>query len=258
MKDLRCRADLLDVTGDDDAFARLDPADPLTGWTEGRTVAVLRRSGMRPPNVFVWGRDVGGLLDALLAGGVFTSADIAGVSVPFDQRDEIHRRFTVDGGGDWEWFWTKRRTGPHRHTGRLVELDDQADAAEIAALGQENPRFDGWPGSGANELWLGIRDEKGDLVACGAVQRLPSGAAHLGGILVARRVRRQGYGTAVSAALTDRIVEAEGVCTLSMYADNDGARALYTSLGYVVDKAWSSRRIVMPDASLSRQDEPTH
>lgn len=245
LSDLHSRTDLMAVTGPDDAFARLDPAAEATGWAYGQAVSFLRTSAARPPSLFSWGPDVGALLDALVGSGIMASFGVAGVSVPWPDRAEIDARFTVTGGGDWDWMWTTRHSGPnHRlQSGRLVELDDTRDAAEITELAAENPRFEGFPGTGHNELWLGARDDDGTLIACGAVQRLPAGTAHLGGILVASRHRRRGLGTTISAALTDRMVEAEGVCTLGMYSDNDAARSVYHRLGYVTDKAWASRSI---------------
>ncbi|MDO5629902.1 MAG: GNAT family N-acetyltransferase [Mobilicoccus sp.] len=242
LEDLLSRDDLLAVVGDD-AFARWDPEHDLRGWTMNGAVAVMRASAARPPSLFAWGEQVGGLLDALLTTRVIAEVGTTGVSVPWPQRVEVESRFTVTGGGDWDWMWTTD-AGWTPDDVDLVTLDDKDDAEEIAALAAvENPRFEGFPGTGHSEQWLGARDERGALIACGAVQRLPAGTAHLGGILVATSHRRRGLGRAISAALTHRIVRGEGVCTLGMYADNDAARALYESLGYVVDKSWASRRI---------------
>lgn len=234
------RAELLAATGADDAFARLDPPADLVGWVAPGAVGVLRRSGLRPTSLFVWGEHVGTLLDALAPH--LPALDVTGVSVPRAQEHEITDRFTVLGGGDWDWMWTDQHPTPAAEAA-LVDLDDTRDAEEITALAAENPRFEGFPGTGASEQWVGARDAEGRLVACGAIQRLPSGVAHLGGILVTSRYRRQGLGTAVTAALTAGAVAAEGVCTLGMYADNDAARSVYEGLGYVVDKAWASRTV---------------
>ena len=203
-------------------------------------VAIIRTAGRRPPSLFVWGAKVGPLLDALT--DRLPTLGIVGISVPRDHLHALTRRFTVLGGGDWDWMWTTRDTVPDPGL-TLVDLDDTRDAAEIAALAAENPRFEGYPGTGTSESWIGWRDDGGHLIACGATQRLPSGVAHLGGILVASRWRGRGLGTAVSAALTARAVATDGVCTLGMYADNDAARSVYERLGYVVDKAWASRTV---------------
>ncbi|WP_141631354.1 GNAT family N-acetyltransferase [Mobilicoccus pelagius] len=234
------RAELVAATGADDAFARLDPPAALVGWVSPGAVAVLRTSGGRPTSVFAWGEDVGPLLDVLAPH--LSALGVVGVSVPRAQERRITERFTVVGGGDWDWMWTTRLPAPIAGI-PLVDLDDTRDADEITALAAENPRFEGFPGTGASEQWIGVRDDAGRLVACGAIQRLPSGVAHLGGILTASGHRRQGLGTTVTAALTARAVAADGVCTLGMYADNDAARSVYDALGYVVDKAWASRSV---------------
>lgn len=234
------RDELTRLTGPEDAFARLDPRAEVRGWADGHAVAIIRTAGRRPPSLFVWGAKVGPLLDALT--DRLPTLGIVGISVPRDHLHALTRRFTVLGGGDWDWMWTTRDTVPDPGL-TLVDLDDTRDAAEIAALAAENPRFEGYPGTGTSESWIGWRDDGGHLIACGATQRLPSGVAHLGGILVASRWRGRGLGTAVSAALTARAVATDGVCTLGMYADNDAARSVYERLGYVVDKAWASRTV---------------
>ena len=242
---LATREELCGVAGADDAFARLDPPRELRGWACDGAVAVVRRAGRRPPSLFVWGGDVGPLLDSLA--GDLPSLGVAGISVPRGQESALTSRFTVLGGGDWDWMWSTRT--PDAASSALgegldlVDLDDTRDAAEIVALAAENPRFEGFPGTGVSEVWLGVRDTSGALVACGAIQRLPSGVAHLGGILVTSRLRRRGLGSAVTAALTARALAEDGVCTLGMYADNAPARSVYASLGYRVDKAWASRAV---------------
>lgn len=241
---LRSRDDLLAVTGGGDAFARLDPAPELTGWAHNRAVALMRASAGRPASLFAWGPQVGALLDALHTAGIVSASGVAGVSVPQGDAAEVQARFAVTGGGDWEWMWTSRRVSPVAAPAPFVDLDDTRDAREIAAFAAvENPRFEGFPGTGLSERWLGVRDEAGALVACGAVQRTPAGTAHLAGVLVADGQRGRGLGRAISGALTDAVVAEEGVCTLGVYSDNTVARTLYESLGYATDKAWASRSI---------------
>lgn len=241
---LRSRDDLLAVTGSGDAFARLDPAPGLTGWAYNRAVALMRASAGRSASLFAWGPHVGALLDALLTAGITSASGVAAVSVPQEDAAEVEARFAVTGGGDWEWMWTSRRVPPTAAPVAFIGLEDTRDAHEIAAFAAaENPRFEGFPGTGLSERWLGVRDEVGALVACGAVQRTPAGTAHLAGVLVAGRHRGRGLGRAISAALTDAVVAEEGVCTLGVYSDNAVARTLYESLGYATDKAWASRGI---------------
>ena len=211
----------------------------------GGATAYVRRSYRDRPTLTAWGPGLAHLLDALLAAGTLDRLAPAWISVPRNDLGLVTERCVIRAGGDWEWMWTG--VAPPLQPGEdcLVALDDAADAEEIRRLAAaENPRFEGHPGTGESEVWLGIRDDAGDLLACGAVHRLASGAAHLAGVLVAVRARRAGLGRAVSAALTRWAVDREGVCTLWMYADNDPARRLYHSLGYRTDKEWSSRVLV--------------
>lgn len=237
------RDDLVAVRGPDDVFARLDPPAHLTGWTLGDSVAYIRTSSTRQPSLFAWGRQVGALLDGILHAGAFEEHLLRSVSVPVERGDEIAHRFVVIGGGDWDWMWCDESPCQVPHEDLLIALDDIDDAEEISAFGRsENPLFEGFVGTGSSENWVGARDG-GRLIACGAVQRLPSGVAHLGGIVVAREFRGTGLGRAVSAALTRRVITTEGVCTLGMYSDNTVARRLYRSLHYIDDTRWASRSI---------------
>ena len=154
-------------------------------------------------------------------------------------------------------MWTDTPPGPTSADDRLITLDDTTDVAEITNLLAENPRSEGYPGTGRAEVWLGIRDESGALVSCGAVHRLDSGTAHLAGIHTAERVRGRGLGRAVTAGLTRWVgrvllrdelarwvLAREPVVTLGMYADSAAARRVYHSLGFRTDKEWSSKILV--------------
>lgn len=239
---LTSREGLVAAAGAGDTFARLDPPERLTGWAGEGAVAYVRTSARRGPSLTAWGPQVVELLRALMAEDLLAGHRFDSVTAPFADREAVGELFEFGYGGDWEWMWTASAPPPVAGEERLIALDDTADAALLEDFGLgENPRFEGFPGTGHSSDWLGVRDADGALLACGAVQRLPSGVAHLGGIVVAGHVRRQGLGRAVSAALTRRVVATEGVCTLGLYADNRAARALYDSLGYVVDKKWTSR-----------------
>lgn len=261
------RDDLVAATGGDDAFARLDPPARLAGWVlTGRVeasehaVAFVRTSARRAPSLTTWGPGVTVLLRALRDAGETGRHDVASVTVPTRVAGTAGTAgaggtaadvFDLGDGGNWHWAWTDRAPAPAPGEADLVELDDHADAARLEAFGfAHNPLFEGFPGTGQSTSWLAALADDGSLLACGAVQRLPSGVAHLGGIVVARHARRRGLGRAVSAALTRRVVDTEGVCTLGLYADNTAARALYASLGYVTDKRWTSRRLRTPHPSI--------
>lgn len=245
---LRSRDELLKVTGRDDAFGRLDLSERLTqAWTRRGAVGVVRRPAGHDVSLMVWGSpyDLDGLLAAMFHDGSLP-LEVRGVTVPAGRAEHLpalRQRGDVAAGVAWDWMWTDAAPAVPAVDDRLrlVDLHDTGDAAEIAALGhRENPRFEGWPGRGLATRWVGVRDATGGLVACGAVHRRPSGAAHLGGILVTAAHRGLGLGRLVTAELTARVVAEEGVCTLSMYADNTVARSLYHDLGYRTDQRWLS------------------
>ncbi|MEI2776639.1 MAG: GNAT family N-acetyltransferase [Tetrasphaera sp.] len=256
---VRTRAELCAAAGADDAFARLDPPEVLDeAYALGATVGWLRTSITRKPSFTAWGPRLAEFIDALSGAGVLDGLRLGWITVPRSDFAVVGQRFALRAGGDWDWMWTDGMPAVVPGEERLVALDDTRDAAEITAFAaRENPRFEGHPGTGQSASWLGVRDEAGDLVACGAIQRLGSGVAHLAGILSAERVRGQGLGRAISAALTRGAVEREGVCTLGMYADNTVARTLYHSLGYRTDKEWASRLVArMTPAATDPGDQP--
>lgn len=152
-------------------------------------------------------------------------------------------------GGDWDWMWTDAAPVRQPAEDRLVVLDDAADAAELAALNAlGNPSAESDPGSGRTELWLGVRDSAGPIIAAGALHRTAAGAPHLTGIVVDPAHRGTGLGAAVTAGLTRAALAVggpiSGVSTLGMYADNDGARRIYQRLGYRAAQQFSSRQLI--------------
>lgn len=54
-------------------------------------------------------------------------------------------------------------------------------------------------------------------------------------------LRRQGLGRALVLALSQRLIDLDGIATLSAYADSHNAIALYRSVGYRLDHAFHSR-----------------
>lgn len=161
--------------------------------------------------------------------------------------------YALEGEGVWDLLWTTAEpvpvggspdvapaphdVGPAPRRGLpchdLVELDDREDAAEIEEFGRRhNPTFEGLPGRGYAELWLGARGAGGGLTAVGAVHRLASGVPHLAGIVVDPARRRAGLGTALTVELTRWSLRSHGVSTLGVYSDHADALRLYDRLGY--------------------------
>jgi len=125
---------------------------------------------------------------------------------------------------------------------RLVGLGRDCRPEIAALLAAANPGTDARPFDLPGQDWVGMRDVRGTLVACGV--REPNLAGHpiLSGITVAAEHRGQGLGVAVTAHLTRAAVLESGVCTLGMYSHNAVARRLYRGLGYGEVHEWSSRR----------------
>ncbi|WP_050348304.1 GNAT family N-acetyltransferase [Arsenicicoccus sp. oral taxon 190] len=242
MRTISTREQLCEITAPSDLFATYAvPAHLHQGWACGDAVAYLRQSHSGRSNVTAWGPrpDLQRLVEALLEGGEL-SPGLDHVTLPRDDADVLTGRVGTGQGGAWDWLATVVIPARTPAEDRLEELHDLADAAELQALAdRENPLSEGYPGTGRSERWVGVRDG-GRIVACGAVHRLSSGAAHLSGILVAGSHRGQGLGRAVTAALTRDLLRVEPVVTLGMYADNVVARSLYHSMGFTTDKRWWS------------------
>lgn len=232
--------------------------DPFLRWELGPdTEALVNEVGwasLEPGNDQVWGAVLvatssidSATMDAAI-GGLSTlaaerNARLGWISyagaIDWDLHDPWWEGEPPDGA--WVWMSTTQLTRTPTRPG-LIELDDEADAEEIEAFGRaNNPLFEGYPATGRNLLWYGIRDDDGQLIACGTAHRTLGGAGHLSGVVVDRRRRREGLGAAVVAALTQRLLQRDGIAILSAYADNLGAIAMYEGLGYTVGYRFALR-----------------
>jgi GNAT superfamily N-acetyltransferase len=168
---------------------------------------------------------------------------LSGVTVRRGSLDAVAARLPVAGGNDWEWMCTDTappRTAAEDRVVPLVE-DDLPDVA--ALLAEANPHTDARPFEHPGH-WVGVRDDRGRLVACGVRETNAAGFPVLAGITVEPACRGTGLGVAVTAHLTRAAVAVAGVCTLGLYSDNDVARRIYHGLGYTGDHLWSSRDLV--------------
>ena len=145
-------------------------------------------------------------------------------------------------GTDWDFRWTASAPPVQPGEDLVVELADQAAIA--ALLKAASPTASALPGDADVRRWVGVRDGRGDLLACAADTTTSVSVGHLKSIAVRPDVRGQGLGRAVTAALT-RTLLAEGcdVVTLGMYADNGAGRALYDALGFHDDHRVTSGRL---------------
>lgn len=151
--------------------------------------------------------------------------------------------------GDWsyhdQWVWlgTKALAREPEPRWAIVELDDTDDADEINEFGmRHNPRFEGDPGKGITDIWLGVREpETGRLLGIGGVHRTANGHGNLGGYVVDEACRGTGIGTDLLVALTRHMLAATGLATISAFANNEHAIAIYRSFGYILEhrfQAW--------------------
>lgn len=159
-----------------------------------------------PPPAFTMERAAYGLLPPRLHGGETDDWDFQYIAVP-----------PPDTPGEQSVGW----------------LDGAAaDITEL--LVAASPRHDVKPGEPQVRRWAGLRGPDGTLLACAAdTRRVSTMTALLASIATAPAARRQGFGAAVTAWLTRRILaEGDPVCTLGLYADNEPAKRLYRRLGY--------------------------
>lgn len=239
----------------DDPFVRYElpsdyagPAAAVGMRADGTAdaVAFVRTGTTRRAGLTVVGAPaaVEPLLQQLRSSGLEEQFPRESVSLPRSCAPLLSRYFAVGDGGDWDWMWTTTSPPVFPGEARLVDLDDEADADGIRALmARANPRSHGHPGEGVVDHWLGLRDPFGGVLACAAWHRNRAGIPHLSGITVAPELRGEGWGRALTAALTRRSLKSHGVCTLGIFADNDVARRLYHGLGYRTAQAWASRSI---------------
>jgi len=142
-------------------------------------------------------------------------------------------------GTDWDFRWLS--TAPDLQAGE-DRVEPLADDDEIKALLVDaSPTASVQPGDAAVRRWVGVRDGRGDLVACAADTSAATGVGHLSSIAVRPAARGQGLGRAVTAALTRTLLrEGSDLVTLGMYATNSVARAVYDALGFADDHRFTS------------------
>lgn len=248
LRELATHGDLLEASGGD-AFIRFDIPQTLEqpGLALGQAIALPRKTHTRRLGLLVMGPpdEAGRLVRALADQERHPAhlAHLAHVTVSRESLATVGSHLPLGHGNDWEWMYAVQ--APPRVPGedRLTPLDE-SDRTDIGALlADGNPRTDARPFERADQHWVGVRDGRGQLVACGLRERNVAGYPLLTGITVLARERGRGLGLAVTAYLTRQAIGEAGVCTLGMYSDNAVARRVYHGLGYTGDHLWSSRRL---------------
>jgi GNAT superfamily N-acetyltransferase len=126
----------------------------------------------------------------------------------------------------WDFRWTTVMPPPSGRT--LSKVDDEAAVAELLDAG--HPETAMRPGHALIRQWWGIWDER-ELVAC-AADRSAGDIGVIGAVTVHPAHRGRGYGAAVSAELTRRLLARFGLCGLGVMEGNETATRLYQRLGY--------------------------
>ncbi|MGN6753482.1 MAG: GNAT family N-acetyltransferase [Intrasporangium sp.] len=248
LRRVESREEILELTGSD-PFVRCEIRTPLEApaWASGAAVAVLRHSNIRRLGVAVLGpaEDVEALSAGLADSGDLHRLGVGGVTVVRESFEALRRHLPLaDKGGDWEWLCTTTQPAPIPQEDRLIPLSEN-DLPDIRALlAVANARTDARPFEYPHQVWVGVRDGSGRLVACGVREPNLVGVPVLAGITVDESVRGTGLGLAVTARLTRDAVREAGTCTLGLYSDNDVARRLYHGLGYGNGHAFRSRPLL--------------
>lgn len=241
---VRTHAEALEASGGS-AFVRYDVPSPLEGdgFALGPAMAIPRRTHTRRLGLLVLGPPVDvDHLFATLVDGDLLDPEVRSVTVQRGSLDAVSRHVRLQDGNDWEWLCSTAPPPEVAAESRLVQLDEGHQPEIAALLARANPGTDARPFEHPGQQWVGVRDDHGRLVACGVRERSLAGHPILSGITVDPTQRGLGLGLAVTAYLTRRAVEDDGVCTLGMYSHNAVARRLYLGLGYGDVHEWSSRR----------------
>jgi GNAT superfamily N-acetyltransferase len=244
LRPVRSHEEALEASGGS-AFVRYDVPSPLEGqgYALGRALALPRRTHTRRLGLLVLGppADVD-LLAAAVFGGGLLDPEVRSVTVQRGSLDAVARHVALQDGNDWEWMCTSTPPPEVAAESRLVRLTSGHRPEIVALLTTANPGTDARPFERPAQHWVGVHDDEGRLVACGVREHSLAGHPMLFGITVDPAHRGLGLGLAVTAYLTRRAVEDDGICTLGMYSHNAVARGVYLGLGYRDVHEWSSRR----------------
>lgn len=149
-------------------------------------------------------------------------------------------------GTDWDFRWLPAPPPEQPGEDRVEPVDDEA--AVKALLTASSPTASAHPGDEAVLRWVGVRDSRGELVACAADTSGATRVGHLSSIAVTPSARGQGLGKAVTAGLVRRMFdEGDDLVTLGMYAVNHAGRAVYDALGFVDDHPFTSGPLLVRD-----------
>lgn len=192
--------------------------------------------------------------DAALRGAGGSLGPVTRTSVPRGTREVLARLaasealpvpapFDRPPTGEWDWLGTTEPPPTRPGEEHVVELDRDADRAELAAcLAVAHPHGELAPDE-PRSRWWGWRDEDGVLRGVvGASRRVPGQPWVLGSIGTDPVRRGRGIARATTAVATRAGLREAPLVTLGMYADNDAARRVYRRLGYQTGQEFESWR----------------
>lgn len=174
---------------------------------------------------------IAGAVEQVGAMAAGSGVPLGGLSVP----SAVGYRFDAPWArvGGWVWFSTRQLNELPSAGWSLATLDDLADAGEIMAFGRsQNPNFEGQPGTGVNQMWLGARDDQGALIGCAVIHHPGHTYGDLGGLVVHEAYRGRGLGQDLLVALARRVLAERGIVTLSAWAGSLAALRLYERVGF--------------------------
>ncbi len=241
---LTTAAEVLVATGHD-PFARGSLRRPLShGWAgDGATAWLGVDAEERVPYLSALGAP--SAVAALLAELLPELRPRQRVTVPRGTGPHLPAWVGLD-GTDWDFRWLTAPPPEQPGEDRVEPVDDET--AVKALLTASSPTASAHPGDQAVRRWVGVRDARGELVACAADTSGATQVGHLSSIAVAPSVRGQGIGRAVTAALVRRMFdEGDDLVTLGMYAVNTAGRALYDALGFADDHPFTSGPLLVRD-----------
>ena len=216
---------------------QLDPDRVEGAWLDGDAAAVLVRRPMVDGTI----RTLSGFgpvtgLHRLLEAVAAEVEPPARVMVDAPDATAVPATWPLTEVRHWHWMRSTRALPPE-----TVAVEELPDLDEVAALlDTAAPDSHARPGTPGVEAWLGVRDDRGGLVAVGAVVRQPDGTGHLRAVTVAGHARGRGLGRELSTAMTRRAMADTGVSSLGVYLDNEPALRIYRGLGYEVAHSFSS------------------
>jgi ribosomal protein S18 acetylase RimI-like enzyme len=131
---------------------------------------------------------------------------------------------------DWQFRWTRSAPGGRRDESRVVPLGAAHDDDISLVLDEVLAYTGNRPGDPRLRAWYGIFDG-GRLAAVGG-DRSRHGVGYLAPIAVAARFQGRGYGAAITAAITRKLLPEFGLCALGVMEHNTGAQGFFDRMGY--------------------------